>query len=303
MKSYADDDFFRKPSFPFFIDRYTIRKDDVIPEHSHSFYELVYVVEGDAVHELLGKTYRLSAGDVFILEPRMVHSYEGGGSRDTVVYNVMFQRELLEQELGGLSGMQPFVDLFYLAPFLRKHANFAPFQSIEGKTRVQLESKLQKMEQERQGEAPGYEILVKTQFIEFFVYLSRYMMETKQFSLTEQMEGREWAQWICSMLEESYNLPVTLKEYSRMCGMSTSSFAQKFKRMTGRSFLGYKQELQIKEACRLLRTTNLPIVRIAEQTGYEDLSFFYRVFRRVTGGVTPRQYRSGIIPGESPAED
>lgn|GEM_PF-900515 len=290
MKAYQDGDFFRTPSYPFFIDRYTIRQGEVIPVHAHSFYELVFVVEGGARHTFLGETRELEAGDVFLIEPRMPHSYQGRNDGEAVVYNVMFQLSLLDRELRSLGEIDQFVDFFYLAPFLRRTSAGSPYLTVEGRTRAQLEAKLRTIGFEDERRAPGYELIVRTQMIEFFVYLSRYMQEHVKAAEGLRREEAEWLAWVMSMLEQSYNQPVTLKQFSRMCAMSPSAFAQKFKRRTGMSFLQYKRNLQMTEACRLLRATDWPIARIAGECGCDDLSHFYRLFRRHTG-VTPLRYR------------
>ena len=74
---YRKEYFFRDERFPFHIARYRIGRGQVIPSHTHDFVELVFVVEGDASHEMGGHTYRLRPGDVFVLEPSAYHSYLG----------------------------------------------------------------------------------------------------------------------------------------------------------------------------------------------------------------------------------
>jgi quercetin dioxygenase-like cupin family protein len=166
VKTYVDREFFPESSFPFFIDRYTIRKGETIPSHSHSFYELVYVVEGNARHEMLGIAYELKPGDVFIIEPDVSHCYQGHFGQETVVFNIMFKLELLRDQLNGLSGIPEFVDFFYLAPFLRKSSEFCPYVSVSGRVKNQLESKLLMMEFEVANRSPGYRLIVKTAHME-----------------------------------------------------------------------------------------------------------------------------------------
>ncbi|SDW90913.1 AraC family transcriptional regulator [Paenibacillus sp. CF384] len=291
MKIYEDRDFFPKPSYPFFIDKYTIRKGEVIPMHSHSFYELVFVVEGHAWHECRGETRELQEGDVFIVDPQTAHRYRGREDEVTVVYNVMFQLSLLDRELSRLSEIDGFVDFFYLAPFLHRSPHRSPYLNVNGRARATLEGKLQTISCEDERKVPGYELMVRSQLIEFFVCLSRYMLEHKKEPARKQVEETEWLSWVTALLREIYNQPISLNQFSRMCAMSPSAFAQKFKQRTGKSFLQFKRELQIAEACRLLRGTDRSIVQVAGETGYDDLSHFYRIFRR-QAGCTPLQYRN-----------
>lgn len=65
---------------------------------------------------------------------------------------------------------------------------------------------------------------------------------------------------------------------------------RRFKAATGATLMDYVQNLRIEEAKRLLETGDLPFDDITEHVGYQDASFFRRVFKRKTG-LTPAQYR------------
>jgi transcriptional regulator GlxA family with amidase domain len=65
---------------------------------------------------------------------------------------------------------------------------------------------------------------------------------------------------------------------------------RRFKAATGLSLLDYVQNLRIEEAKRLLETGDRAVDEISYDVGYDDASFFRRLFRRRTG-VAPAQYR------------
>ena len=65
---------------------------------------------------------------------------------------------------------------------------------------------------------------------------------------------------------------------------------RRFKAATGVTCIDYLQNLRIEEAKRLLETGQLPVDEISVAAGYEDTSFFRRLFKRRTG-LTPGQYR------------
>lgn len=60
--------------------------------------------------------------------------------------------------------------------------------------------------------------------------------------------------------------------------------------MFGTTVLGYVQSLRLEQAKQLLIETNLTIIEIASQVGYESLSHFGYLFKRQFG-ITPREYR------------
>ena len=76
----------------------------------------------------------------------------------------------------------------------------------------------------------------------------------------------------------------------RLSGLPERSFKRRFARATGMTPLEYVQTLRLEDAKHALETSELPVEAIANQAGYEDSSFFGRLFRRKVG-LTPAQYR------------
>jgi transcriptional regulator GlxA family with amidase domain len=75
-----------------------------------------------------------------------------------------------------------------------------------------------------------------------------------------------------------------------LSGLAERSFKRRFLRATGVSPLEYVHTLRLEEAKHMLETTDRSVEEIANEVGYEDASFFGRLFRRKVG-LTPAQYR------------
>lgn len=83
-------------------------------------------------------------------------------------------------------------------------------------------------------------------------------------------------------------------------GLSERSFKRRFSAATGYTPVEYVQALRIEEAKQMLETDDLAIEDVAMAVGYEDPTFFRKLFKRRTG-VTPAQYRQrNRIRGLSP---
>ena len=86
--------------------------------------------------------------------------------------------------------------------------------------------------------------------------------------------------------------PIKVSELANMCNMSTSSFYACFKKHTSLSPIEYKNQVVIKHAIHLLNEKDLfSIEEISDMLGFESLSYFYRLFKRLTG-KTPVEYRT-----------
>lgn len=73
------------------------------------------------------------------------------------------------------------------------------------------------------------------------------------------------------------------------------TFKRRFKAATGSTLIEYLQNLRIEEAKHQLETGEKSVENICYEVGYEDVSFFRRLFKRLTG-VTPSQYRRMFQP-------
>ena len=76
----------------------------------------------------------------------------------------------------------------------------------------------------------------------------------------------------------------------RISGLSDRTFNRRFAAATGMSPMDYVHTLRLEEAKQMLETTDDPVEAIANQVGYEDTSYFGRLFHRKVG-ITPAQYR------------
>ena len=100
-----------------------------------------------------------------------------------------------------------------------------------------------------------------------------------------------------------YAHQLTMAELSAKVGLSVSQFGRQFRRRFGTTPLKYLIQVRIKSACELLTTSDLPISRIALETGFYDQSHFTHQFQRLKG-MTPSRYREGfdLVPADQGPE-
>lgn len=87
-----------------------------------------------------------------------------------------------------------------------------------------------------------------------------------------------------------YTENLTLQSVAGIVHLSKSYFSLYFKKQTGRNFVDYLIELRIREAKRLLVQSDNRIYDIAKASGFKDVKYFSKVFKKGTG-LTPMEYR------------
>jgi len=77
---------------------------------------------------------------------------------------------------------------------------------------------------------------------------------------------------------------------AEISNLSSTSFCRYFKQMTGRRYSDFLTEIRIRHACRLLIEDSLPTTMICFDSGFNNISNFYRHFNKVIG-MTPQAYK------------
>ena len=96
-------------------------------------------------------------------------------------------------------------------------------------------------------------------------------------------------------MEEHLSEPIDRDTVARAAGLSGSHFSHLIREKTGRTFTDLMAQYRVDRAKAMLRRTEKSIIQISFECGFEDQSYFTRVFKRYAG-TTPRAYR---IPAQS----
>jgi AraC-like DNA-binding protein len=84
---------------------------------------------------------------------------------------------------------------------------------------------------------------------------------------------------------------LSLTKVAKAANISRNHLSEKFKQVTGTNFVEYIAWTRFEKACDLLRTSNLRISEIAFAVGFQSLSQFNRVFKKLSD-ESPTQYRT-----------
>ena len=123
--------------------------------------------------------------------------------------------------------------------------------------------------------------------------LETLLLEICHMMQQEAAEDQDVAAQAIAYMKVHYAQPINLEEMAEECGLSTSYFSKKFKEQTGEKYIDVLTDIRIREAQRLLGTTDTPVAEIVEEVGYCDDKHFRRLFHKVTG-MNPLEYRKKI---------
>ena len=92
------------------------------------------------------------------------------------------------------------------------------------------------------------------------------------------------------IIENNYYSNITLNDLSKRLSIAKSTLEHQFKKETNCSIIEYKINCQLEEACNLLKITNTQISDIAMETGFNNVSYFSKMFKKKYD-LTPKAYR------------
>lgn len=92
-----------------------------------------------------------------------------------------------------------------------------------------------------------------------------------------------------SFVDQHFNTQFSCVRIAKLCGMTRFQFSRLFHAAFGMTFKDYLLRFRVAESCRLLRQPHACVTEVACATGFNDSSYFARIFRRYVG-MLPSEY-------------
>lgn len=132
----------------------------------------------------------------------------------------------------------------------------------------------------------------------------RTLLSTPAFALPEGSEHQQAMAEAVRYLLANFRDEIRLEEVLKLTRMSKPTFSRQFKKHSGKTFCDFVSQIRLQTACRELIETNRSILEIALSSGFSQVSFFNRIFRR-TYRCSPTQFRAraGVKPALAASGD
>ncbi len=252
--------------------------------HRHSHHEIIWVTSGCVEHLLDDKVEILTPGMVVVVPMGRMHRYivpdgvSGCGISDVSGYGIRFREE-----------------------FLTNTSNLL-FSRLVGHSALQLTP-------EQSVDMEGYFSLIYREYHQADPYhleplrhlLSALIAKLEELRLLHfQMQPHDYAHTVSiwnrfsALIEKKFKVEHNVGYYASELGVSSRKLREVVKLYTGKNVAEVIDECLTMEARRLLLFSDLSIKDIAFDLGFEEHSYFSKVFKRLTG-MTPSDFKANAV--------
>lgn len=249
--------------------------------HWHPEVEFVLIEKGTADFLIGSERYVLSAGTGIFINSQVIHRFEAAES--TIIPNVVFSPLLL-------AGEESLIYRKFIRPALDSPSEcliFSPDDPGQRDTLDVLASVFALQKSDEVCEIETVELLLK-----LWRMMYRNMEPVEEASgLRSSARTRAQLQIMLQYIHKNFRQPITLEDIADTVMLSKSSVLNLFRENIHTPPIDYLINYRLKNAARLLVTTENSVSSVARDTGFENIGYFCRKFKEVFH-LTPGEYRS-----------
>lgn len=234
----------------------------------HDFWELFFVLGGAGEFVLDGESLACAEDDVIVVPPGMRHQIRDRSGAPLALY--------------GLCLADAWVRLDPAAPVAGKLE--LPRDLLPG-----LRSGLRRLLFEQSTARPGARYLLVGRALALLGLMTRGQLAAQARAAAEGGLMRVMRDYLAELHERFFEASDIDSEAARL-RMSRRRFTQLFRELAGCSWLEQVTALRVGHAQHLLSSTRRSVTAIAFECGFEELSSFYRAFKKTTG-MAPLEWR------------
>lgn len=258
------------------------------PAHFHNYIEVLYGLNGHFNVLLNGKYHYFAEGDLILINSKEVHLINALDERGGNYIVLRFEPEVIYNNM-----FQNYSELKYTLPFLIDNPKQPKVITKGLLDQTCIPELLWDILKEMNEQSYGYELAVRNHIGRIFLWILRYFHTnlpngTFQFSEDELYIKR--LQPAFDYVLENYMNEIKTPVMASLCNMSSSYFSRLFNKVMNMNFNDYVNQIRLKEAEKLLVSTDLNITEISNQVGFNTTSYFIKLFKQ-NKGTSPKQYQ------------
>lgn len=268
------------------VERFEEKSNDSIPWRYgyHDYIEVLYALDSDGYAWINGEKMRYDTGTLIIINPKEPHALTFNSTSHH--FCIRFSPHIL------YSDEKSFYEFKYITPFLLGDAHRYVFKREEIKT-VDIQSLIVEIMEEWEKKENAYELVVRSNILKIFSGIFRYWNENKV--LHSQQEMSDIMKEALIYISDNYKT-LTQSEVAKHCNISYQYLSRMFKNTMGKGFNEYITFLRLREAEKILLSSDKDITEIALECGFSSSSYFIERFKKVKG-ITPKQFRDKTRDG------
>lgn len=256
----------------------------VYPVHWHEEMEIVIAMSGSCIYNVDFKKYEVKKGDILIIPPASLHSYEQNGEESFNGFVILFSAAMINNNAFDICSTQ------YIIPIFNNETYLPVYISSDNRHNQPLNKIIREILISHFNKRQGYELSVKISLMTFIHYFIENQLCIRGNDTVSTNKSTLQIKRIINYIEEHYNEKITLETLSDYAGISIYHLAHMFKKCTGQSPVEYINHYRLSMAANKLMETDEQIIGIAIDTGFNNISYFNRTFKK-RFGVTPKEYR------------
>jgi AraC-like DNA-binding protein/quercetin dioxygenase-like cupin family protein len=254
------------------------------PKHKHNYIEINYVYNGVLKQKVGNKEIHLKKGELLFLNQYIEHEIEACAKEDIII-NFIIQPQFFEFVFSYLNSENMVSD--FLINSLYNNTQNGQFLYFTVSDVDSIQELLQKILFEIMNPSLLSESTIKLYMGLLVIELVKHsdkIEEKEEFSLQRNLIVE-----VLKYIDEHFQ-NASLYQLSDQLNQPHYALSKQIKKATSRTFKELLQEKRLGKAKQLLETTDLPISTVAEEVGYDNISYFYRIFKSKYG-QTPKELR------------
>ena len=252
------------------------------PEHTHDYVEMVYMCQGSTAHIVNGERFRLEAGELLMLGQNARQQIEAAGKEDVAV-NFIVRPEFFSSLLPMLGEEETPLRRFIVACL--RGENESGYLLFHVSEILPIQNLIENLLYTMLEDIPNRRSIMQLTMGLLFVQLLNHT-QTLSFFSGEQ----EAVITVLRYVEEHYR-DGSLSEIAEQLHYELHSLSRLIRQKTGKNYTDLVQEKRLSQTVWFLNNTDWNIDEIARAVGYENMTYFHRLFREHFG-MSPRKYRN-----------